>query len=166
MRNYSFSQRVDADEWYHLFHYMLENPSFELEVTDEILEAKFNDKIDMSKPFNLVGYQKRVQNFGSMVTSRYADREVNIEDEDIKDTLSDTPVEQFESSLDLEIANKFFQENNSYFFMKYEIDINALIQDALNGITVAVNTLKDIILNETEDIQYMFKIYLANKEIQ
>ena len=154
MRSFSFNNDELTDDDLSLFEYLVENPEYKSEYSYDILINSLNGKIDKSKTFNLVGYEKSIRNNNTLCIYNKAKKEASYDapiDDDTNASLSEF-IRDDKDMIETFLEDSFYKEAVDYILNSgiYEllvkssifIDLRVTLFRALQGIPDAVKYLK------------------------
>lgn len=159
------SDEVNKQIW-GLFAQMQENPNIEVEHVMEIVDRAMEGAIDLTKKFNLYGYDYAVKTNRKRKQRKKAAIETFIDfsgnkDEDTPETRGGVSIdvvsyqadmlseaknefEQLFDNAELKCAIESIKSLNDDFIVDYSVDLIALIKKAVHGIPQAVLKLKEV----------------------
>lgn len=159
------SDEVNKQIW-GLFAQMQENPNIEVEHVMEIVDRAMEGAIDLTKKFNLYGYDYAVKTNRKRKQRKNAAIETFIDfsgnkDEDTPETRGGVSIdvvsyqadmlseaknefEQLFDNAELKCAIESIKSLNDDFIVDYSVDLIALIKKAVQGIPQAVLKLKEV----------------------
>ena len=155
LRSYSFHKELTTD-MLKLFELCVTDPNFECKVGYEVIEAALDGRINMSKPFNLRGYQSAILSNNKKSKARQNSFEfssdVTIGDDEsttIGDMLSDLDApdeyELTEFDIDYDAAIKYFAKYNNKILKKHKVDVLGCIDDNLDKSRFAIARLRNLV---------------------
>lgn len=187
LRSFSFGLIYGVNELpenvINLFSELLQHPEINIEHTSEIVEAGLKGNI--GENFSLIAYEKGIKKKEALAKISKAKKKKNIDISldteqdnsvtsyfDISMTQLDMQVvkttdllDEYEKLLnedELEYAIKEIKGLQKDIFIKEQIDVMQGLKDALNGVPVAVRTMKEL-CEKYERVNELLEIILSSK---